>query len=80
MRASCAMLCGLAVFCLLVPIVAQGEDTYPAVPAPSNSAATAPDPLLQLLVNKGVLNAEEAKSLSGTPEQQRARLLELLRL
>jgi hypothetical protein len=78
MRASCAILFGLAVFCLLTPIIAQGADN-PAVPAPSNSAATAPDPLLQLLVSKGVLNAEEAKSLSGTPEQQRARLLELLR-
>jgi len=78
MRASCAILCGLAVFCLLTPIIAQGADN-PAVPAPNNSAATAPDPLLQLLVSKGVLNAEEAKSLSGTPEQQRARLLELLR-
>jgi len=79
MRASCAMLCGLAVFCLLVPIIAQCEDAYPAVAAVSNAAATAPDPLLQLLVSKGVLNAEEAKSLIGTPAQQRARLLELLR-
>jgi hypothetical protein len=73
------MLCCLVVFCLLVPIVAQGEDTYPTVPAANNSTATAPDPLLQLLVSKGVLNAEEAKSLSGTPAQQRAQLLELLR-
>jgi hypothetical protein len=79
MRASCAMLCGLVVFCLLVPFVAQGEDTYPSVPAANNSTATAPDPLLQLLVSKGVLNAEEAKSLNGTPAQQRALLLELLR-
>jgi hypothetical protein len=79
MRVCCAMLCGLAVFCLLVPIVAQGEDTYSTVPAATNSAATAPDPLLQLLVSKGVLNGEEAKALSGTPAQQRARLLELLR-
>ena len=79
MRASCAMLCCLVVFCLLVPIVAHGEDTYPTVPAANNSTATAPDPLLQLLVSKGVLNAEEAQSLSGTPAQQGARLLELLR-
>jgi hypothetical protein len=79
MRACCAMLCGLAVFCLLVPIVAQSEDTYPTVPAANNSTATAPDPLLQLLVSKGVLNAEEAKSLNGTAAQQRAQLLDLLR-
>jgi hypothetical protein len=79
MRACCAMLCGLAVFCLLVPIGAQSEDAYPTVPAANNSTATAPDPLLQLLVSKGVLNAEEAKSLNGTAAQQRAQLLELLR-
>ena len=79
MRARYAMLCGLAVFCLVVAIAAQGEDTYPAAPAANSSTATVPDPLLQLLVTKGVLNAEEAKSLSGTPAQQRARLLELLR-
>jgi hypothetical protein len=79
MRGRYAILCGLVVFCLLVPIAVLGEDTYPAVPVANNAAATAPDPLLQLLVNKGVLNAEEAKSLSGTPAQQRARLLELLR-
>jgi hypothetical protein len=79
MRARYAILCGLAVFCLLVPIAVLGEDTYPAVPVANNAAAAAPDPLLQLLVSKGVLNAEEAKSLSGTPAQQRARLLELLR-
>jgi len=35
--------------------------------------------LLGVLVSKGVLNAEEAKSLGGTPAQQSARLLELLR-
>ena len=47
-------------------------------PAPAGTVAAA-DPLLQLLVSKGVLNAEEAKSLTGTPETQRAKLLELLR-
>jgi hypothetical protein len=35
--------------------------------------------LLGVLVSKGVINAEEAKSLGGTPAQQSARLLELLR-
>lgn len=47
-------------------------------PTPAGAVAAA-DPLLQLLVSKGVLNAEEAKSLTGTPEEQRTRLLELLR-
>ena len=78
MRARYVILCSLAVFCLLVPTVGQAEDTYPAVPVTNNSTAAAPDPLLQLLVSKGVLNADEAKSLSGTPAQQRAQLLELL--
>jgi len=78
MRARYVILCSLAVFCLLVPTVAQAQDTYPAVPVASNSTAAAPDPLLQLLVSKGVLNADEAKSLSGTPAQQRAQLLKLL--
>ncbi|MBZ5654486.1 MAG: hypothetical protein LAO56_04310 [Acidobacteriia bacterium] len=79
MRASYAMLFGLAVFCLVVAIATQGEDASPAAPAANGSTATAPDPLLQLLVSKGVLNAEEAKSLSGTPTQQRSQLLDLLR-
>jgi hypothetical protein len=35
--------------------------------------------LLGLLVSKGVLNAEEARTLNGTPAQQNARLLDLLR-
>jgi hypothetical protein len=47
-------------------------------PAPAGAVAAA-DPLLQLLVSKGVLNADEAKSLTGSPETQRAKLLELLR-
>jgi len=47
-------------------------------PAPAGATAAA-DPLLQLLVSKGVLNAEEAKSLTGTPDEQRTKLLDLLR-
>ena len=47
-------------------------------PGPAGTVAAA-DPLLQLLVSKGVLNAEEAKSLTGSPNSQRTKLLELLR-
>ena len=79
MQARHVALCGLIVFCLLVPVTALGEDSYAAVPAASGSTATAADPLLQLLVSKGVLNAQEAKSVSGTPAQQRSHLIELLR-
>lgn len=58
----------------------------PTVGSPSPSlgpSATTGDAsvmaLLGVLVTKGVLNAEEAKSLNGNPAQQKARLLELLR-
>lgn len=36
------------------------------------------DPLIQVLVNKGVLTSEDAKSLTGTPAEQRDRLVQLL--
>jgi hypothetical protein len=78
MRARTAVVCSLLILGFLVSPVAKGEDSYSATPAAHNSA-TAPDPLLQLLVSKGVLNAEEARSLTGTPAEQRARLLELLK-
>lgn len=79
MQARRVVLCTLVVLCLLLPMLVVGEDSYAAAPAANGATATAPDPLLQLLVSKGVLNPEEAKSLAGTPAQQRAHLLELLR-
>jgi len=80
MRVRYAVLCSLFVVGLFLAPVARGEDAYSASAAAQNSTATpTPDPLLQLLVSKGVLNAEEARSLNGTPAQQRARLLDLLR-
>lgn len=41
--------------------------------------ATTQDPLVQILVSKGILTAEDAKSLSGTPAQQHDRLVQLLK-
>ncbi len=79
MQARRVVLCTLVVLCLLLPVLVVGEDSYAAAPAANGATSTAPDPLLQLLVSKGVLNPEEAKSLVGTPAQQRAHLLELLR-
>jgi hypothetical protein len=79
MRARHALIVGLAILGFLFSPIAQGEDTYSAAPAANNSTAAAPDPLLQLLVSKGVLNADEARALTGTPAEQRARLLEILR-
>ena len=77
MRVRSTILGSLLILSLLVCTVAFAEPA-PAAGAASNTAAAA-DPLLQLLVTKGVLNAEDAKSLVGTPAQQRVQLLELLR-
>ena len=64
----------------LVIITPGFAENVPASSSPASAgAAVAADPLLQLLVSKGVLNADEAKSLTGTPEEQRTKLLELLR-
>ena len=51
------------------------EDMPASATAQTNTVA-AGDPLLQLLVAKGVINAREAKSLVGTPAEQRAKLVE----
>lgn len=64
---------------LLFTTAAMSEDLPVSATAAQTNTATAADPLLQLLVSKGVLNADEAKSLGGTPAEQRAKLLELLR-
>jgi len=80
MRVRSTILGSLMIFSLLISTAAFAEN----LPASASSAAqtntaAAADPLLQLLVSKGVINGEEAKSLVGTPAQQRAKLLELLR-
>ena len=77
MRVRSTILGSLMIFSLLISTVAFAEPV-PAAGAPTNTAAAA-DPLLQLLVAKGVLNGDEAKSLVGTPAEQRAKLLALLR-
>ena len=61
---------------------ATSAEASPAAASPSLTSTPGDanvTALLGVLVSKGVLNAEEAKSLSGTPAQQGARLLELLR-
>jgi len=50
-----------------------------AMIANAETASTTPDPLVQVLVQKGVLSADEAKSITGTAEQQRDQLVELLK-
>ena len=79
MQARYLVLCTMVVLCLLIPVLVLAEDAYTAAPPAAASATATADPLLQLLVNKGVLNQDEAKSLSGTPAQQRTKLVELLR-
>lgn len=43
------------------------------------AASSAQDPLVQVLVQKGVLTADDAKNITGTPAEQRDRLLQLLK-
>jgi hypothetical protein len=64
---------------LLLSTAAMCEDLPAAASAAQTNTVTAGDPLLQMLVAKGVINAQEAKSLVGTPAEQKAKLLELLR-
>ncbi|MGB9235847.1 MAG: hypothetical protein WCC04_15670 [Terriglobales bacterium] len=64
---------------LMLATTALCEDRPASASAAQANTVTAGDPLLQLLVAKGVVNAEEAKSLVGTPAEQKAKLLELLR-
>src|SRR5271154_1915216 len=90
MRVRTLVFGSVIVMSLLVATAALGEDAATAgASSQTNTVATASgssqtktaaaDPLLQLLVDKGVIDAEEAKSLTGTPEQRRVKLLELLR-
>ncbi|HLY99167.1 MAG TPA: hypothetical protein VKT33_08905, partial [Candidatus Angelobacter sp.] len=82
----------LAIF--LLPVFAAGSDSNNNSPAPKNAnessadikanngtapaANAANDPLLKLLVSKGVLSASEAGSLAGSSSgEMRDRLLSL---
>ncbi len=77
MRVRSTILGSLMILSLLISTAAFAAPA-PAAGGTTNTAAAA-DPLLQLLVSKGVINGDEAKSLVGTPAEQRAKLLELLR-
>ncbi|MGA3193887.1 MAG: hypothetical protein ABSD39_02695 [Terriglobales bacterium] len=77
MRVRSTILGSLVILSLLFSMAAFAEPA-PNAGASTNAAAQS-DPLLQLLVAKGVLSADEAKSMVGTPAEQREKLLELLR-
>jgi hypothetical protein len=80
MRARSTIVGSLIIFSLLLISIAAFAENLPAsASAAQTNTAAAADPLLQLLVTKGVINPEEAKSLVGTPAEQRAKLLALLR-
>jgi hypothetical protein len=64
---------GLAV--LIVILLSTASVTIAA--AQTSSGTT--DPLIQVLVQKGVLSADDAKSIRGTPAEQRDQLLLLLK-
>ncbi len=77
MRVRSTILGSLIILSLLFSMAAFAEPA-PNAGASTNAAAQS-DPLLQLLVAKGVLSADEAKSMVGTPAEQRTKLLALLR-
>jgi hypothetical protein len=80
MRVSYRILVCIVAVTLVTSTTAWSEDLPVAAPAAqANTATAAVDPLLQVLVTKGVLTSDEAKSLGGTPAEQRAKLLGLLR-
>jgi len=64
---------------LLISTAGMGENLPGSATAGQTNVVAAADPLLQLLVSKGVLSGDEARSLTGTPDQQRTKLLELLK-
>lgn len=78
MRARCAVFSVLAIVSLFLPATTNAEDLYSAARTANSAAEPAPDPLLQLLITKGVLKPEEARSLNRSGGDQRSQLLDLL--
>ncbi len=65
----CVLSCVLVLF---FSVIARSQE--------NDGSNAAPDPLIQVLVNKGVLTAQEGKAASsGSPAEQRQRLLNLLK-
>src|SRR5271169_5999081 len=65
---------------LLAALLACGLVSLAAAQQQDQSSKTAPDPLVQLLQNKGVLTAQEATAINqaATPAEQQSRLTQLL--
>lgn len=79
MRVRSTILGSLMIFSFLTSTVVFSENLPASASSAQTSMSAEVDPLLQVLVTKGVLSADEAKSMVGTPAEQRAKLLELLR-
>jgi hypothetical protein len=65
-RTMISLVLAMSVITLCSPLAAQNQQS-------------GSDPLLELLVNKGVLSAAEARTVTGTPAEERDRLAQLLR-
>ena len=70
-------ICGCLVVGFVLSCVAQAQQSQPA----GNGAAPASDPLVTLLVSKGLLTSEEAGTIAaaGDESHQRDRLASLLK-
>lgn len=68
----------LALIVMVTPFIVAEEDSKSAAAPAGNTAAS--DPLVRVLVSKGVITAEEARFItSGTAAEQREKLLYLLK-
>ena len=76
MRVRYAVLCLVILPVLIFPI-AKAADA-PSTPSATLTATPSPDPLLEILVSKGILNPDEARSLKGTASQQKTELVQSL--
>src|SRR5512140_2169041 len=78
MRRGSALL--LALLLTLTPLVLTAEETADPTTHNTSSANQPSDPLIRILVSKGVLSAEEAKFVgAGTADNQREKLIYLLK-
>jgi hypothetical protein len=70
----------LALIVAITPLVLAEEESKPAATPASTTAASASDPLVRVLLSKGVITAEEANYISsGSSANQREKLLYLLK-
>lgn len=70
----------LALLLALTPMMLAAEDTAVPPSTTSTAASAASDPLIQLLVTKGIISPDEARYVgNGTADNQREKLIYLLK-